>query len=58
MDFAYSEKTRYALERLGRADDEKRTWQRLLAEHPNSVYASQAKQRLEALRTRGAPSAP
>jgi TolA-binding protein len=39
-----------SLQKLGKTDAERRTWQRLLAEHPNSVYAAQAKQRLEALR--------
>jgi TolA-binding protein len=39
-----------SLQKLGKTDAERRTWQRLLAEHPNSVYAAQAKQRLDALR--------
>lgn len=39
-----------SLKRLGRADAERRTWQRLLAEHPNSVYAAEARQRLSVLR--------
>jgi TolA-binding protein len=47
-----------SLQKLGKTDAERRTWQRLLAEHPNSVYAAQAKQRLEALRAGGAAPAP
>lgn len=39
-----------SLQKLGKTDAERSTWQRLLAEHPNSVYAARAKQRLEALR--------
>lgn len=38
-----------SLGRLKRASDERDAWQRLLATHPSSVYAAQAKQRLAAL---------
>jgi TolA-binding protein len=43
-----------SLRKLGRTDAERATWQRLLAEHPNSVYAAEARGRLQAL-GRGAP---
>jgi TolA-binding protein len=36
-----------ALQRLGRHDEERRTWQALLAAYPGSVYAERARQRLE-----------
>ncbi len=35
-----------ALEQLGRAHDERRTWESLLAVYPGSVYAERARQRL------------
>jgi TolA-binding protein len=38
-----------SLGRLGRADDERGAWERLLQAHPSSVYAVQARQRLEAI---------
>ncbi|HVU00157.1 MAG TPA: tetratricopeptide repeat protein [Polyangiaceae bacterium] len=47
-----------SLRRLGRVDAERSTLQRLVAEHPNSVYAAEAKQRLSVLRGSGAGSAP
>jgi TolA-binding protein len=39
-----------SLQNLGRADAERVTWQRLLAEYPNSVYAAEARGRIAALR--------
>jgi TolA-binding protein len=39
-----------ALESLGRLDEARRAWTRLLGSYPDSVYATQARQRLEALR--------
>ena len=39
-----------ALEALGKRDDARRVWARLLASYPDSVYAAQARQRLDALR--------
>ncbi|HEX4335589.1 MAG TPA: tetratricopeptide repeat protein [Polyangiaceae bacterium] len=39
-----------SLRNLGRANAERVTWQRLLAEHPNSVYAAEARGRIDALR--------
>jgi TolA-binding protein len=38
-----------ALERLGRAGEERRVWQALLAAYPSSVYADRARHRLERL---------
>jgi TolA-binding protein len=40
-----------SLQRLGRTAAERHTWQRLLAEYPNSVYAAEARGRLRALRS-------
>jgi TolA-binding protein len=42
---------------MGRAREERAAWRRLLAEHPSSVYAAQAEQRLVALASPGAESA-
>jgi TolA-binding protein len=39
-----------ALRQLGRADEERATWQRLLAEHPGSIYSERARARLAQLR--------
>jgi TolA-binding protein len=39
-----------SFERMKRSSEEQQVWQRLLSEHPDSVYAAQAKARLEALR--------
>ncbi len=47
-----------SLKKLGRAEAEALTWQRLLAEHPNSVYSAEARGRLDTLRRGGAPPAP
>jgi hypothetical protein len=41
-----------ALGRLGRSSDEAMDWQRLLSEHPTTVYASRARTRLGELRGR------
>jgi len=41
-----------SLERLGRAGDERRVWQRLLRDFPSSVYASQASRRIGELTPR------
>jgi TolA-binding protein len=38
-----------ALDALGRRDDARRAWARLLASSPDGVYAAQARQRLDAL---------
>lgn len=38
-----------ALQRLGRADEERRAWDDLVERHPQSLYVPRAKQRLEAL---------
>lgn len=38
-----------SLERLKRGPEERAAWQRLVSEHPNSVYAAQANERLRAL---------
>lgn len=38
-----------SLQKMGRADAERATWQRLLADYPHSVYAAEAKARLAAL---------
>lgn len=38
-----------ALQRLGRSDDERATWQRLLDDFPASAYAPRARERLAAL---------
>jgi len=38
-----------ALRRLGRTGDERRAWERLLARHPGSGYAPQARERLDSL---------
>jgi TolA-binding protein len=40
-----------SLGRLKRAPEERAAWQRLLAAHPNSVYAAEAKERLRILST-------
>ena len=40
------------------SDEERAAWQRLLNDYPNSVYAAQARGRLEALRRAGAPPGP
>jgi TolA-binding protein len=39
-----------SLQKLGRKDAERATWQRLLADYPNSVYAAEARARLRVLR--------
>ncbi len=39
-----------SLQRLGRTDDERAAWQTLIAEHPTSVHAERARERLEQLR--------
>jgi TolA-binding protein len=39
-----------ALEQLRRSDEERSTWQRLVARFPDSVYAAQARRRLQDLR--------
>lgn len=39
-----------ALAKLGRRDEEAATWHRLLAEHPRSIHAARARQRLAILR--------
>jgi TolA-binding protein len=39
-----------ALEALGRRDDARHAWERLLESYPDSVYATQARQRVQALR--------
>jgi TolA-binding protein len=39
-----------ALGSLGRRDDERAAWQTLLSEHPDSLYAPRAKERIDALR--------
>ncbi len=39
-----------SLQRLGRKNAERLTWQRLLADYPNSVYAAEARARLRVLR--------
>jgi TolA-binding protein len=39
-----------ALETLGRRDEERTVWNRLLAKFPDSVYAAQARRRIEELR--------
>jgi hypothetical protein len=41
-----------SLQRLGRAIEERQSWQRLLQESPASVYAARARQRLEELEPR------
>jgi TolA-binding protein len=38
-----------SLQKMGRADAERATWQSLLADYPHSVYAAEAKARLAAL---------
>jgi TolA-binding protein len=38
-----------ALGRLGRAEEERRAWQALLAERPSSIYAERARRRLQQL---------
>jgi len=38
-----------SLGRLNRVSEERQAWQRLLTQHPSTVYAAQAKQRLAAL---------
>ena len=38
-----------ALERLGRAPDERRAWRELLERHPRSIHAARARARLESL---------
>jgi hypothetical protein len=38
-----------ALERLGRAADERRAWRELLERHPRSIHAARARARLESL---------
>jgi TolA-binding protein len=38
-----------ALRRLGRTGEERRAWERLLARHPGSGYAPQARERLDSL---------
>lgn len=38
-----------SLERLERVSEERAAWQRLVSEHPNSVYAAQARERLKVL---------
>jgi TolA-binding protein len=43
-----------ALQRLGQIDDERNTWQRLLARFPSSVYVAAARERLAALSKSGA----
>jgi TolA-binding protein len=45
-----------ALERLGRASAESRTWQQLLATFPGSLYAERARLRLGVLRAPAAPA--
>ena len=47
-----------SFERMKRSSEEQQVWQRLLSEHPDSVYAAQAKARLEALRHGGAKPGP
>jgi TolA-binding protein len=39
-----------SLQKLGRKNAERLTWQRLLADYPNSVYAAEARARLRVLR--------
>jgi TolA-binding protein len=39
-----------ALGTLGRRDEERAAWQTLLSEHPDSLYAPRAKERIDALR--------
>jgi TolA-binding protein len=46
------------LQALARRDDERATWQRLLRDHPNSVYAEQARRRLVQLEVRESPRGP
>jgi TolA-binding protein len=52
-DGALSEEARVgratALQRLGRAADEKRAWEELLQHHPQSVHAGRARERLDAI---------
>lgn len=43
---------------MNRGADERRTWQRLLAQHPNSVYAARARARLLALERESPVSGP
>jgi TolA-binding protein len=47
-----------SLQKLERAGAERRTWQALLAEYPDSVYAAEARRRLDALRHPAPSSAP
>ena len=39
-----------ALQRLGRAHEERQAWQELLTYHPNSIHAERARKRLDELR--------
>ena len=47
-----------SFENMGRTKAERATWQRLLAEYPTSVYAAEAKGRLDALKSETVTPAP